>query len=263
MNMEIDSRIVYEMAEERLAAGATVKICFGGESMLPTLSKTDSVILAPIDGEPRVGDVLFFHYHGMRVVHRLVGREGDYYIMQGDNNYATERVLRSDLLARLQAVERQGGRLDSVDSRQWRRISRWAYVRKMLKNTIIRHFSKEGRRHLRIWYFAVLAFLMWAPLNGLGLPLDNYILGLRADHLLHAAVFLPCALFLKDLFRRRQNLFAWLSSIGVGLLTEYVQYLLPWRGFDVNDLVANALGVTLGWMLMMIVLRKRSPQIHK
>ena len=95
---------------------------------------------------------------------------------------------------------------------------------------------------------------MWAPLNGLGVPLNNYILGLRADHLLHASVYIPCTLFLMDLIRRSG--LVWLAAVGIGLLTEGVQYLLPFRGYDVNDLIANAIGVTLGWLVILAVKRR-------
>ena len=97
---------------------------------------------------------------------------------------------------------------------------------------------------------------MWAPLNGLGIPLDNYILGLRADHLLHASVFIPCALFLMDVIGSRW--LVWLAAVGIGLLTEGVQWLLPFRGYDVNDLIANAIGVTIGWLVILAVKRRNS-----
>jgi glycopeptide antibiotics resistance protein len=90
---------------------------------------------------------------------------------------------------------------------------------------------------------------MWAPLNGVGIPLDNYILGLRADHLLHASVYIPCTLFLVDLFPQRRWL-AWLLGCCIGLTTEFGQYLLPFRSFDINDLVSNFLGVSLGWLIV-------------
>ena len=95
---------------------------------------------------------------------------------------------------------------------------------------------------------------MWAPLNGIGIPLDNYILGLRLDHLLHASVFIPCTLFLMDVIGRRW--LVWLAAVAVGLLTEGVQWLLPFRGFDVNDLIANALGVTLGLIVILLIVKK-------
>ena len=95
---------------------------------------------------------------------------------------------------------------------------------------------------------------MWAPLNGVGIPLDNYILGLRADHLIHASVFIPCTLFLMDLFGRK-GWPTWLVAVGIGLLTESIQWLLPYRGFDINDMVANVIGISLGWLAILVVRR--------
>lgn len=252
--MNINNSIFFALAEEQLAEGRRVKMSLRGTSMLPTLCEEDVLTLEPVSGELRVGDVLLFRHGGGHIVHRLVRLEGDTCIMQGDNCYGTETVTRQDVVARLVAVTRRDGRTVATDSPEWERTSRRSLLRKRVRNTVIRCFGRQGRRQLRPWYFAALAFLMWAPLNGIGIPLDNYILGLRLDHLLHASVFIPCTLFLMDVIGRRW--LVWLAAVAVGLLTEGVQWLLPFRGFDVNDLIANALGVTLGW-LVIVVLKKR------
>jgi glycopeptide antibiotics resistance protein len=125
-----------------------------------------------------------------------------------------------------------------------------------LRHLAIRWLGSRGRHQLRPWYFFALAFLMWAPLNGVGIPLDNYLLGLRMDHLLHASVFVPCGIFWMDFFRgRRRSWWTWLAAVGTGLLTEGGQYILPYRGFDVNDLIANFLGVSLGWAAILLLRR--------
>lgn len=275
--MQIDSQLIYNLAEERLATGKRVKLAFGGTSMLPTLRDTDTIVLEPLADEPTVGDVLLFHHEGRRVVHRLVEIKNDTYILQGDNNIGTEQAHRDDLLARVVAVTHADGREVTTDSPKWQRSSRCRLSISKAKRLAVRWLGRTGRRQLRPWYFACLAFLMWAPLNGVGIPLDNYILGLRADHLLHASVFIPCTLFLMDLFasekRKTKNenpianptvsLFAsrfsfltWLLAIAIGLTTEWGQYLLPFRKFDINDLIANALGVTLGWMVILLARRR-------
>ncbi|MBR5093083.1 MAG: S24/S26 family peptidase, partial [Bacteroidales bacterium] len=82
--MQIDSQLIYNLAEERLAAGERVKLAFGGTSMLPTLRDTDTIVLEPLADEPTVGDVLLFHHEGRRVVHRLVSKRGNVFILQGD-----------------------------------------------------------------------------------------------------------------------------------------------------------------------------------
>lgn len=255
IDKKVDNKSFFAMVGELLAEGKNVKIRVTGTSMLPTLSENDAIEMAPLAGEPRIGDVLLFTVGGYHVVHRLIGREGDIYVMQGDNNYVTERVERKNIIARLVSVIRADGTVITTDSDVWRRLSRRSLLRKRVKNFAIRWLGRRGRRQLRPWYFAMLAILMWAPLNGLGIPLDNYILGLRADHLLHASVFVPCALFLWDIIGPKWLL--WLAAVAVGLVTEGGQWLLPYRGYDVNDLVANAIGVTLGFLVILIVRRKK------
>ena len=125
-----------------------------------------------------------------------------------------------------------------------------------MKHLAVRWLGHAGRKQLRPWYFLFLAFLMWAPLNGVGIPLDNYVLGLRMDHLLHASVFIPCTLFLYDLYRQGCKWAEWATAVAVGVFTEMVQWLLPYRGFDINDMIANFLGVSLGWLAILFVKHK-------
>ena len=259
--MQIDSQIIYDLAEEQLAAGERVRIAFGGNSMLPTLRESDTIVLEPLTDEPRIGDVLLFHHEGRRVVHRLVAVKNGIYILQGDNNIGTEQVHRDNLLARMISVEHRNGRQVELDSRYWRFTCLCHLLCSSIKRLTARWLGRTGRRQLRPWYFAALAILMWAPLNGIGIPLDNYILGLRADHLLHASVYLICPLFLMDYYgrlgNRGQKWAVWVTAVAIGLLTEGVQYLLPYRGYDVNDLIANTLGVTLGWLVILLIRHRR------
>lgn len=117
------------------------------------------------------------------------------------------------------------------------------------------------KKRTAIGYFVALALLMWLPLNGVAV-LDNYVFGLRADHLIHASVYLPCVHMLSRLLPSKLWLL-WLCSLAVGGLTEGVQYLLPYRGFDVNDLLANAIGVSLGLFLFLLFLKKKNPEKDK
>ena len=254
--MIVDSITFFALVEEQLTEGHSTRITLKGTSMLPTLREGDSLTLTPLEGDPVVGDVVLFRYQGIHLLHRIVAVDGRHYRMQGDNCYNSEEVEREAIVARLITVGRPDGTLVATDSKQWKRLSRRSLLRKKIRNIAIRWLGRDGRKRLRPWYFALLVILMWAPLNGLGVPLDNYIFGLRLDHLLHGSVYLPCALFLKDLFARRSLLTAGFAAAGIGLLTEGVQYLLPWRGFDVNDLLANVLGATLGCLLILLVAKR-------
>ena len=246
----------FGMVREQLEAGESVKLAFGGTSMLPTLNATDKIVASPLEGEPRKGDVLLFCIDGLYIVHRMVGRDGDMYLMQGDHNWGTERVGRDGLLARIVAVEHADGSRSECGNREWQRTSRCALARSKARRLAMRWLGRNGRRQLRPWYFAALAILMWAPLNGVGIPLDNYILGLRLDHLLHASVYIPCTLFLMDVIGPRW--LVWLAAVAVGLITEGGQWILPFRGFDINDLFANAIGVTLGWLVVLAFKKRKS-----
>lgn len=228
--MTIDNETYFALVEERLAAGERVRIPLVGTSMQPTLIEGDLLLLESPKAPPKVGDVVLFRYRGHHLLHRIVAIEGNRYITRGDNCVANEDAVEEDIVAVLLGVEKKN----------------------RLRHFVVRWFGYKGRKQLRPWYFLGLAILMWAPLNGLGVPLDNYLLGLRMDHLFHASVFVPCALFLWNIYGSAVHKWAvWATAVGVGVLTESVQWLLPYRGFDVNDMVANFLGVTLGFLIIL------------
>lgn len=104
---------------------------------------------------------------------------------------------------------------------------------------------------LSVVYLVMLAALMWLPLQGLKIPMDNFVLGIRIDHLYHATVYIPCVVMLMPLchYRWRRT---WPTGLLIAMTTELVQWLLPYRGFDINDLIANLLGVTVGLLLLRI-----------
>lgn len=247
--MNVDNALFFATVEENIAAGQQVKITLRGTSMLTTLREGDTLTLAPLARRPKVGDVVLFRYYGKHLLHRIVIIHGGRLTMQGDNCYTVEHAVREDIVAILTHVDRIG----DTDGAEWAAASRKALRRKRLRNFFVRWLGEKGRQQLRPWYLFALFFLMWAPLNGVGPVLDNYILGIRGDHFMHATVFIPCALFFIDLSRHRW--LVWLMCIALALLCEGVQYLLPFRKFDVNDLVANTIGVTLGFIVVLVVLR--------
>ncbi len=251
-----------------LDEGEPVELAFAGDSMLPLITGvSDRIVLEPLapDETPRVGEVYLFQTKEDRfVVHRLLkvakDSDGSPYIFRGDHNYASERVARPDILARLVEVRRADGSVLRTNSTEWQRRSRRVCRRRKLINWVKYTLSSEGCTHLRPYYFIALIILMWAPLNGFGVPLNDFVFGIRLDHLIHASVYLPCAFYIYGFtrYRCRSAFFAsLLLSVLVGFTTETVQYLLLYRGFDINDMAANCLGVTLGWLVCFVVYRKR------
>ena len=219
--MTIDNETYFALVEERLKAGERVKITLVGSSMQPTLIAGDELELAPLKALPQVGDVVLFRFQGRHLLHRVETIDGDRYTMRGDNCVNREIVGKEEIVARLENVRKHH----------------------LLKHWVVRWLGSKGRKQLRPWYFLGLAILM-----------DNYILGLRMDHLLHASVFIPCALFLWNIYGVDCRRWAvWATAVAVGVLTETVQWLLPYRGYDINDMIANFLGVTLGFGIILFL----------
>lgn len=256
----IPNEILFAEVKDRLSRGQKSRIMLVGTSMTPVLENGACyVTLSPLGREVEVGDVVLATYRGREILHRVISISGDTVILQGDNCYGTEVVHRSDVCALLTHVDYRDGRSVDCDSQLWQQMSRRSLRRKRLRNLAIRLMGRDGRRRLRPWYFLLLAILMWAPLNGLAAQFPNYVLGLRADHFVHASIYILCAPFLMDLILRPgasrtkrflQFLLLWASCGLVGITTECGQVLLPFRGYDVNDLVANFIGATLGCILV-------------
>lgn len=238
-----------------LAEGQVVGMCFSGSSMLPLIDgNKDKVYFEPLSSELKVGDIYFFFFKGHCVVHRLVKIDGDVLEFRGDNCIIHERVCRKDVLARLKAVEHEDGSVVDCDSTSWRWLSRLVVLRRVTVIPLRRIFSRNQRRWMRWVYFVLLLLLMWAPVGVMGVPLNNFVFGIRMDHLLHASVYIPCTLFLMDFGRgSRRGAVLWLMAVAIAVTTESVQYLLPYRGFDINDLIANIMGVTLGWLIIRLL----------
>ncbi len=248
----IDNFILVEMCE-RLKQGQTVTMLFGGHSMLPLINgEGDKIQLRPLADEESCvpGEVYLFRHQDHFIIHRLMRIEDGVHVFRGDNCYASEYEGRENVLAKLIAIEKLDGTLVDCETEEWRSLSRKVTRRRNIKNTLIRFTNQHARKKWAVLYFVLLAVLMWAPLNGVAPILDNYILGLRADHFLHASVYLFCPLFLTDWLGKRRG-WVLLVALCVGLLTESVQALLPYRGYDVNDLIANSIGNIIGWMAVL------------
>lgn len=251
----LPNELVFEEVEERMRHGEQVVMPFAGRSMEPLLRGGDKIVLVPVCREVRKGDVVLFRYRGCHILHRVVKIRGNQITTQGDSCHTCEKIVRDDVVALLSGVRHPDGTSISTDTAQWRRKSRIALLRKHCRNIAYSCFNRKIRKVLSPIYFVCLAILMWGYFGSL-IPLNNFVLGIRLDHLLHASVYIPCTWFLMDWVLKRvsgrMRGFGrlWTLAVLVGVVTETVQYLLPYRGFDVNDLVSNFMGTTLGWLVV-------------
>jgi VanZ family protein len=107
-------------------------------------------------------------------------------------------------------------------------------------------------------YTVILVLIAVLPINSSGSSINHtFIVSIRMDYLLHFSIFLPWMFLMRLHSGLSFHKSTWrpLSWIFLGLLfaicTEIVQYFLPYRAFNINDLLANGLGVVLGFLFFM------------
>ena len=104
-------------------------------------------------------------------------------------------------------------------------------------------------RILLILYLLALLAMMTVPLGTTVLS-DTFVFELRLDYLVHVLAFLPLVVLWRLGFPGHS---LWvIVAVGIVLAVglEGVQYLLPYRSWNVNDAVGNMIGVGIGfWVL--------------
>jgi glycopeptide antibiotics resistance protein len=96
-------------------------------------------------------------------------------------------------------------------------------------------------------YFFGIILLITLPVNKSGSLNNITVVHMRGDYFFHILTFFPWAFFG---LMMKKNLWLWLLP---GLLfafgTELLQLALPWRRFNINDLIANGAGIFLGTLI--------------
>ncbi len=118
-------------------------------------------------------------------------------------------------------------------------------------------------KHIRLltWFYLLLLVLgSVLPLNN-GTTLNNtYLIEVRSDYLIHALILLPLPVLLALSLKNRTGI--WVRIILFGLLIimfcEAVQMLIPYRVFNINDMVANGVGALIGLIPALLVWRRFS-----
>ena len=106
-------------------------------------------------------------------------------------------------------------------------------------------------RFLLFVYLAILVVMVVVPLGALNTMLsDTFVLRLRLDYLVHALMFLPLLVLWRLSFARHPLWLIILTGLTLAAGLEGIQYLLPYRAWNVNDALGNAVGVVLGCALV-------------
>lgn len=114
--------------------------------------------------------------------------------------------------------------------------------------------SDEQKLNYCFIAYAILIVLVAVIPIGSSEQLDKtFIFHFRADYLLHSAVFIPWAFFC---VKTNKRLPLWLfAGMLYGVASEVVQYWIPYRSFNINDMLANLIGVAAGFVIFVPLLR--------
>lgn len=115
----------------------------------------------------------------------------------------------------------------------------------------LRDWVRSFMKYLPMVYVAGVVVGSVAPFGETSRSLSSiHVLSFRLDYLLHALVFIP----FYPLWRWARPGHRWWLVLGGGLavawLAEWVQLYLPYRAYNINDLLANMAGVLLGAALL-------------
>ena len=117
-----------------------------------------------------------------------------------------------------------------------------------------RNVSKWARWSL-LFYLMVLVTVSIIPLGSASRKLtDVTVIHLRGDYFLHMLVYMPIlTLMFLSFHKWSWKLFGLALMMAIGL--EFIQMVLPYRSFNINDLVANVGGVVLGALIYPLITR--------
>lgn len=104
-----------------------------------------------------------------------------------------------------------------------------------------------------VWaYVLVVMLLAVLPLNSSGSLNNITLIRIRGDYWVHAVQFLPFAC-LAWISYRCGILKTLLPGIVLAVVAEAIQYFIPWRTYNINDLLTNLMGVLAGVFLLFLV----------
>ena len=121
--MQIPNDLFFAWVETEIAAGRSVQFRLKGVSMFPLIrNEKDEVMLRPCSAEElRPMDVVLFKYKGKHLLHRIIRREGNLLLIQGDGSYVAQEQCTTDaVVGKVQTIVRPSGKTISVESWQWR-----------------------------------------------------------------------------------------------------------------------------------------------
>ena len=137
--------VFFSYVESEIAEGRSVRFRMKGVSMHPFLRNgRDEVVLYPCRAnELKPMDVVLFRYQGKHLLHRILRKEGNRLLIQGDGSFvAKEECLSEDVVGVVREFYRRSGQRVSMDSLHWKLMSRLWRLLGCFRNPILRIYNR-------------------------------------------------------------------------------------------------------------------------
>jgi hypothetical protein len=96
--------------------------------MQPMLTqRTEQLLIEKCTADPDVNDVVLFRRsNGQYVLHRIIGKRGEHYLIRGDNCYGAEKVRPQQIIGILKGFYKDEKFIDCKTDKRYRRyIAFW------------------------------------------------------------------------------------------------------------------------------------------
>jgi VanZ family protein len=118
-------------------------------------------------------------------------------------------------------------------------------------------------KHIKLFtwiYLLVLVLGSVLPINSGTTLNDNYLVEVRSDYLIHFLILLPLPLMLSLSLSANTGLWIRVTLLGMLIVVfcEGIQWFIPYRTFNINDLLANGIGALIGVIPAIFVWRRFS-----
>ena len=108
-----------------------------------------------------------------------------------------------------------------------------------------------------IIYVTFVVVLSVVPFSTPGTPFnDIHVLSLRLDYLLHALVFIPLVPLWRFSWPAHPIWLVVVLGLCLAAAAEGIHYFLPYRSYNINDLLGNIIGVVLGTVAMVLLVNR-------
>lgn len=109
---------------------------------------------------------------------------------------------------------------------------------------------------LLIIYVTLVVVLSVVPFSTPGTPFnDIHVFSLRLDYLLHALVFIPLVSLWRLSWPAHPVWLVLVFGLCLAAAAEGIHYFVPYRSYNINDLLGNIIGVVLGAAIFLLVNR--------